>query len=123
MEELLDRWEASGSRLRVMICGLVLANIYSQLHAGASQAQGARAPHANQWAEKAIRRFQSVVDEAADMGAVAVHGQAMTGLGAVWASLGRREQARQALERGVELLEQVHATAYLSEARKRLAAL
>jgi len=123
MEELLDRWQAAGCRLRVMICGLVLANIYSQLHVSTSQAQEAPDSPASPWADKAIQRFQAVVDEAADMGAVAVHGQAMTGLGAVWASLGCRDQAQQTLERGIELLEQVHATEYLSQARKLLAPL
>jgi class 3 adenylate cyclase/tetratricopeptide (TPR) repeat protein len=121
MEGLLERWKATGSRLRVMICGFVLGNIYSQLHARTSQGEESpTAPPENQWAEKAIQRLQYVVDEAAEMGAVDLHGRAMTGLGEVLASLGRREQAQQAICRGIELLEQVNATEYLSQARKLL---
>jgi hypothetical protein len=104
-----------------MICGFVLGNIYSQLHARTSQGEESpTAPPENQWAEKAIQRLQYVVDEAAEMGAVDLHGRAMTGLGEVLASLGRREQAQQAICRGIELLEQVNATEYLSQARKLL---
>jgi class 3 adenylate cyclase/tetratricopeptide (TPR) repeat protein len=124
MEALLDRWKADGSRLRTLICGLALANGYSQLHANASQAAKAHDPPAKgEWAEKAIQWFQAAIDESAAMGAVALHGRAMFGLGEVLASLGRREEARQAMARSIELLEQVNATDHLIKARNRLAAL
>jgi class 3 adenylate cyclase/tetratricopeptide (TPR) repeat protein/energy-coupling factor transporter ATP-binding protein EcfA2 len=124
MAQLLERWKASGSRLRSNICGLVLANAYSQLHFKVSQGREApAAPNESVWAEKAIQQLQFVIDEAADMGSVALHGRAMAGLGKVLASLGRREQAQQALVRGIELLEQVNATEYLSQARQDFAAL
>jgi class 3 adenylate cyclase/tetratricopeptide (TPR) repeat protein len=124
MEELLEKWKADGCRLRVMICGLVLGTIYSQLHA--RMAQGRKSPVAppeNKWAAKAIQRLESVVDEAAEMGAVALHGRGLLGLGGVLASLGRRDEAQQALVRGIELLEQVKATEFLNQARMRLEAL
>jgi predicted RNA polymerase sigma factor len=47
----------------------------------------------------------------------------MTGLGEVLASLGRREQAQHAMVQGIELLQQVNAAEYLSQARKLLATL
>jgi class 3 adenylate cyclase/tetratricopeptide (TPR) repeat protein len=121
MEALLDRWKADGSRLRTLVCGIVLAGVYSRLHANASQAAiTANPPPETQWAEKAIQRFQTVVEGAADMGALAVHGRALFGLGEVLASLGRREEARQAATRSIELMERVNATEHLIQARKRL---
>ena len=121
MEELLEQWKAAGSRLRVMICGSVLANIYSQLHVGASHRKDAPVTSDESiWSKKAIQQFQFVADEAAEMGAAALHGRALFGLGEVMASLGRREEAKRTIIQSIELLEQVNATGYLASARKRL---
>jgi tetratricopeptide (TPR) repeat protein len=121
MEGLLKKWEADGSRLRVVICGFALANAYSQLQAKASQRRDAPVmPSESLWAEKAIQQFKTVADEAADIGAAALHGRALFGLGDVLASLGRQEEAKQAIARSIELLETIHADGHLMQARKLL---
>jgi class 3 adenylate cyclase/tetratricopeptide (TPR) repeat protein len=121
MEGLFEQWKTDGSRLRTVICGFVLAGAYSQLHAQASQSGKAPdTPDESQWAGKAIQLYQAVIDEAADMGAVALHARALSGIGAVLASSGRREQARQTLTRGIELLESIQAANHLVQARKLL---
>ena len=97
------------------------SSAYGGLHAQASQSEKAPdTPDESAWAGKAIELFQTVIDEAADMGAVALHGRALSGMGSVLASSGRREQARQALARSIELLETIHADGHLMQARKLL---
>jgi tetratricopeptide (TPR) repeat protein len=77
-------------------------------------------PSESLWAEKAIQQFRTVADEAADIGAAALHGRALFGLGDVLASLGRQEEAKQAIARSIELLETIHADGHLMKARKLL---
>jgi class 3 adenylate cyclase/tetratricopeptide (TPR) repeat protein len=124
METLLAQWKTDGSRLRVMTCGYVLARAYAQLCEKALQISGLPdSPAASDLAGKAIGWFKVCADQAAQMGARSMQGQALTGLGKTLASIGRRDQARDALTRSIALLEEVEATGHLELARDHLAAL
>jgi tetratricopeptide (TPR) repeat protein len=124
MELMLSQWKADGSRLRMLTCGFVMARIYSKLYAGAKRAsKEPDAPQMDAWAQKAIHWFQTSIGEADDMGAVAIHGQALSGLAYVLALQGHKNRARESLARSIELLEQIDATDHLKQARNQLAAL
>jgi tetratricopeptide (TPR) repeat protein len=124
MELMLSQWKAAGSRLRILACGFVMARIYSKLYADAKRAsKEPDAPQMDAWAQKAIHWFETSIDEASDMGAVAIHGQALSGLAYVLALQGHKDQARASLVHSIELLEQIDATDNLKQARNQLAAL
>jgi class 3 adenylate cyclase/tetratricopeptide (TPR) repeat protein len=124
MESLLDKWKAEGSLVRVMTCGFIMARTYAHLVESALQEKASSANGGiDQIAGKAIHWFHDCIAQAAQMGATATQGQALLNLGRTLALLGRRDQAREALNQSIVLLEQVEAGAYLSQAREQLAPL
>ncbi len=124
MELHLSQWKADGSRLRVLACGYVMARVYGRLYAGARQTSNQPDdPQVNAWAQKAIHWYRTSIDAASEMGAAAIHGQALSGLASVWALSGRPDQAREALLQSIELLERIDAKDHLKQVREQLAAL
>jgi hypothetical protein len=82
METLLEKWRAAGCRLRCLTCGYVMGRVYFLLYQGALQAAGRPEPtRVDQLAAKCIHWFQTCESDARDMGAGALEGQALLGLG------------------------------------------
>ncbi len=124
MEALLSKWQAAGCRLRVLTCGYVMARVYSQLLEGAMQtADSPDSLHMKNLAAKSIQWFQNCITEAADMGASAMEGQALLGLGRTFGLLGQPDQAREVLSQSIDLLDRASATVHLKNARDLLASL
>ena len=124
MESLLASWQAAGARLRVLTCGHVMARVYALLFQGAMQTtENPDSPHVRSMAEKCIQWFQSCISEARDMGARAMEGQAMLGLGSAYDTLGDAGQAKNSIAKSIEILQQVKASHHLAEARNLMAAL
>ncbi len=124
METLLEQWRAGKCRVRALTCGYVMARVYSQLYEKALPASGQPdcAP-VDDLADKAIGWFETCIREAAQMGAVAMQGQAWMGLGKTFALMGRKNQAQETLTKSIELLEKINATEHLKQARLELSAL
>jgi class 3 adenylate cyclase/tetratricopeptide (TPR) repeat protein len=118
METRLERWKRSGSRLRCMTCGYVMAGVYLRLLRESIKTTGGRGSlQTSQFADKTIAWFRSCITDANDMGASAMHGQALLGLGHTWIILGKPDEARQALTQCMRLLEQSNAEEYLKQAK------
>jgi class 3 adenylate cyclase/tetratricopeptide (TPR) repeat protein len=117
METRLASWTRAGDRLRCLTCGYVMANVYSMLYekalqndtSEASQMTAAMARKSQQW-------FQTCIAEAEEMGAKAMQGQALLGLGNLLAAMGYPDQARKALYQSHDLLERSRADTYLQRA-------
>ncbi len=124
MEMLLARWKADGSRLRTLTCGYVMARVYALLCQGVGQTTGEKdSPQARRMAEKCIHWFQTCISEAKEMGAHAMEGQALKGLGNFHAVMGDVHQARPILIESVEKLKKISATRHLKEAEALIASL
>lgn len=118
MEMRLEQWRQSGSRLRCLTCGYVMAGVYLQLLKESIQTTGGRGSlQTSQFADKTIAWFQSCIADAKDMGADALHGRALLGLGHVWTVLGKSDEARLALTQSMGFLERSNAEEYLEQAR------
>ncbi len=124
METLLAQWKATGSRLRVLTCGYVMARVYALLCQGAKQtAEKTDSLQVRQMGDQCIHWFQTCIAEAKEMGAHAMEGQAMMGLGSVHAIMGAVDQARAILIECIEKLKDVNATHHLKEAETLLESL
>ncbi len=124
MEALLNKWQAAGFRLRTLTCGYVMARVYSQLIEGAMQtADIPDSLHMKNLSAKSIQWFQTCITEAADMGATAMEGKALLGLGRTFALLGQPDQAKEVLSQSIDLLDRASATVLLKNARDLLASL
>ncbi len=118
METLLAQWLAAGCRLRLLTCGYVMARVYALLFQGAMQTSDGKAPsHVRPLADNCLRWFQSTVSEAREMGAKAMEGQALLGLGHALALLGEPDQARSNLIQCIEILNKINATSHLQHAK------
>ena len=118
METLLAEWKSSGSRLRCLTCGYVMAQAYYQVFQGAMQAAGdPESPQVVALADQSIMWYRTCVADAEDMGAQAMHGQSLLGLGQVLADLGQSNQAREVLARSIDLLESTGAGLHLKKAK------
>jgi hypothetical protein len=67
-------------------------------------------------ARKSQQWFQTCIAEAEEMGAKAMQGQALLGLGNLLAAMGYPDQARKALYQSHDLLERSRADTYLQRA-------
>lgn len=124
METLLTQWQADGCRLRIMTCGYVMARVYALLYQGARQtADSPDAPQIRPMADSCIQWFQTCISEAKEMGALAMQGQALMGLGNAYIELGKIDRARQCLTESIDILEKVNASHYLLGARGMLESL
>jgi class 3 adenylate cyclase/tetratricopeptide (TPR) repeat protein len=121
METRLARWKASQERLRCLLCGSVLANVYSVLYEKArhdSTLEGSQ--RASDMARKSQQWFHTCIAEAKDMGAGTMHGQMLLGLGNLLLIMAEPDQARRALHQSKDYLERSRADAYLKKAEALL---
>ncbi len=117
MESRLAQWKQAGGRLRCLTCGLVMANIYFMLYEQAGQNDTAEGRQgAADMARKSQQWFQTCIAEAEHMGANALQGQGLLGLGNLLAAMGQPDQARGTLYRSKDLLERSRADAFLVKA-------
>ena len=123
METLLAKWQAAGYRLRCLTCGYVMARVYALLYQGAIQTTGqAESPKVQAMADNCIRWFQTCLSEAREMGALAMEGQVLMGLGNALTMLDERDQAQTLLQQSVDVLENVGADHHLEQAKASLKA-
>lgn len=121
METRLEQWKQSGSRLRYLTCGYVMAVVYFRLLRESIQTTGSRASlQTSQFADKTIAWFRSCIVDANAMGANAMHAQALLGLGHTWIVLGKPDEARPTLTQCMRLFERSNAQAYLKQAEALL---
>lgn len=114
METCLANWHQAGARLRCLLCGYVMANVYLMLYEKAKQNDTSNASQmAAAMAHKSQQWFQTSIAEAEDMGANAIQGQALFGLGNLLAAMGKPDQARKAVYQSHDLLKRSRADAYL----------
>jgi tetratricopeptide (TPR) repeat protein len=116
METRLARWKRSGERLRCLLGGSVMANLYSTLHemAGPNDIlEGV--PGAAEMARKSQQWYHTCIAEAEDMGAGAMHGRMLLGLGNLLVAMGKPDQARRVLGQSKNFLEQSRADVYLEK--------
>jgi class 3 adenylate cyclase/tetratricopeptide (TPR) repeat protein len=124
METLLEKWRAAGCRLRCLTCGYVMGRVYFLLYQGALQAAGRpESPRVGQLADKCIRWFQTCVSDARDMGARALEGQALLGLGKALAIMDKPEQAVEILNQSVDVFTKAKATFHLKQAKAAIESL
>ena len=121
MESLLAQWQADGCRLRGLSCGFVLARVYGLLWQNALQTPESEQVHP--LSEKSLHWYEHCVSEAREMGARAMEGQALMGLGNTLALMGQHEEAVQMLNQSVRVLQQTGSSHHLQEARASLEAL
>jgi tetratricopeptide (TPR) repeat protein len=116
METRLANWSRAGDRLRCLTCGCVMANVYLMLYEKASQDTASEdSQKAAAMAHKSLQWFQTCITEAEDMGANAMQGQALFGLGNLLAAMGKPDQARKALYQSHDLLERSRSGTYLEK--------
>jgi len=121
METLLARWNDAGSRLRYLTCGHVMARVYSLLLRQALQADGRRdAPKTRGLAEKSMHWFQTCIAEAKAVGARAMEGRALLGLGKTMAAMDQPAQAAEILNESIAILTRINAPYYLREAQSAI---
>jgi class 3 adenylate cyclase/tetratricopeptide (TPR) repeat protein len=117
METRLAHWKRSGGRLRCLLGGSVMANLYSTLYVMAGQndtSEGAQG--AAEMARKSQQWYHTCIAEAETLGAVAMQGRMLLGLGNLLVTMGKPEQARRALGQSKNFLEQSRADVYLEKA-------
>lgn len=124
MEAMLAQWQATGCRLRTLTCGYVMARVYARLFQEAMQINAS--PQSSQpgaMAARCVQWFQTCVREARDMGAKAMEGQALLGLGQVLAAMDEPARARERLNQSLDVLDQANASHHLEQARASLESL
>jgi hypothetical protein len=100
-----------------------MARVYALLYQGAIQTTGqTESPKVQAMADNCIRWFQACLSEAREMGARAMEGQILMGLGNALAMLDERDQAQTLLRQSVEVLEKVAANQHLEQAKASLKA-
>jgi class 3 adenylate cyclase/tetratricopeptide (TPR) repeat protein len=118
METMLAQWQAAGCRLRALTCGYVMARVYALLFQKALQTGDNReSPQVRAMAGECIQWFQTCVTEAREMGAQAMEGQALLGLGQALAVLGEPERAIRRLNQSIDILDQANASHHLEQAK------
>lgn len=118
MESLLAQWQTTGCRLRILTCGYVMARTYALLFQRAMETtRDPDSPQTRTMADKCNQWFQTCISEAREMGAHAMEGQALLGLGNALAVLGKPDQARKTLNQSVEILGKAKASSHLQQAR------
>ena len=118
MESLLAQWQTTGCRLRILTCGYVMARTYALLFQRAMETtRDPDSPQTRTMADKCNQWFQTCISEAREMGAHAMEGQALLGLGNALAVLGKPDQARKTLNQSVEILDKAKASSHLQQAR------
>ena len=118
MESLLGKWQTAGCRLRCLTCGYVMGRVYLLLYQSALQAVGRPASKpAERLADKCIHWFQTCVSEARDMGAAAMEGQALLGLGKALAMMDQSDQALDSLKQSMDVFVELQATSHLELAK------
>jgi class 3 adenylate cyclase/tetratricopeptide (TPR) repeat protein len=120
MENRLASWNRAGDRLRCLACGYVMANVYLMLYEKSRQNDTSENSLAAAMAHKSQQWFQTCIAEAEDMGANAMQGQALFGLGNLLAATGKPDQARKALYQSHGFLERSRADVYLERANALL---
>jgi hypothetical protein len=70
-----------------------------------------------QLADKCIDWFQTTLSQARELGAAALEGQAMLGLGQAWAMMNRSDQAADMLNLSIDIFSRLNATSHLEQAR------
>jgi class 3 adenylate cyclase/tetratricopeptide (TPR) repeat protein len=124
METLLAQWQEAGSRLRTLTCGYVMARVYALLYQGAKQASdNPDSRHCRHKAESCINWFQTCISEARKMGAHAMEGQALMGLGSAHIVMEEVDQAKAILIDSIEKLYKINATHHLKAAMALLESL
>jgi class 3 adenylate cyclase/tetratricopeptide (TPR) repeat protein len=124
METLLAGWKAAGCRLRCLTCGTIMGRVYFLLLQEALRTTGSPdSPPNLAMADKCIAWLQTCLAEARAMGARAIEGQALLGLGKALAATGKPDQAGEILNRSMDVLAEVGALHHLEEAQAAIASL
>jgi tetratricopeptide (TPR) repeat protein len=118
MERFLAQWQQAGCRLRYLNCGYVMARVYALLLHRSARFEGQAEPSQTQaLADRCLHWFQICIAEAGDMGATAMEGQALLGMGEVLAMMGKKKQAAATLDQSIQILERAKAGHHLKRAR------
>jgi class 3 adenylate cyclase/tetratricopeptide (TPR) repeat protein len=121
MEQLLEKWEGAGCRLRFLTCGFVMARVYTQLLYLTDQPPGQEATEQSAvFFQKALRWYRSCIDTAQDLGAVGMQGRSFLELGDLYLAADNPETALDAYQKCIALFEQCDARVYLQHAREKL---
>lgn len=121
METLLAQWHTGGCRLRCLTCGYVMARAYLLVLQRSVQTAGKEvSPQKNLMSDKCMYWFQTCISEARDMGAHAMEGQALLGLGQILAMMGKADQAAKVLKQSVDIFLKADASHHLEQARATL---
>jgi class 3 adenylate cyclase/tetratricopeptide (TPR) repeat protein len=124
METLLTQWKDTGSRLRTLTCGYVMARVYALLYQGAKQSSGTpNSLRTRQMAEKSINWFETCISEAEQMEAHAIQGQALMGLGGIHIIMEEVDQAKAMLIESIEKLKTINAAHHTKDAQALLESL
>jgi class 3 adenylate cyclase/tetratricopeptide (TPR) repeat protein len=122
MENLMKRWLSAECKMRCLSGGLILAQVYALM-----LEQGLQAPERMQpdrsIADRCVHWFQTSIKDARKLGAEAMEGQALLGLGPVLALLGDTREAQKTIKQSIEVFEKINATHYLKQAELAIKAL
>lgn len=121
MEQLLEKWEGTGCRLRYLTCGFVMARVYTQLLHLADQQPGPEAADRSaKLLQKALKWYRICIDTAEDLGAKAMKGRTFLELGDLHLTAGKHEAALDAFQESAALFEQSNAEVFLQRVREKL---
>jgi class 3 adenylate cyclase/tetratricopeptide (TPR) repeat protein len=124
MEEVLTAWGKSGNRLRLTLCGHILAKFYlSTIEQGDGQQLGARSQSPDDLLQQTRHTLLAHCRTAEQIGATALQGQILLSLARVCLRCGAAAQAGEALRQAAGLFEACDAEAYRQETRQALSAL
>ncbi|BBO89764.1 AAA family ATPase [Desulfosarcina ovata] len=118
MESLLAQWKATGCRLRYLTCGYVMAGVYARLLQAARQTtENMDASQIKRTSDQCLHWYRTCISEAREMGALAMEGLSLLGLGKTLSIMEQPDQAAKLLEESMECLSKTGATVHLEAAR------
>lgn len=124
MEDVLTTWGKSGNRLRLTLCGHILARFYLSLIEQAKDVPlPGRFPNPEDLLQQTRHTLLVHLRAAQEMGAVAIQGQILLSLTRVHQRCGATGQAREALSQAADLFAKCGAEAFQKEAENALSAL
>jgi class 3 adenylate cyclase len=124
MEDVLTTWGKNGNRLRLTLCGHILAGFYLSLIEQAKEVPlPGRFPNPEDLLQQTRHTLLVHLRAAQQMGAVAIQGQVLLSLARVHQRSGATGKARGALSQATDLFAKCGAEAFQKEAENALSAL
>ncbi len=121
MEQLLEKWDTAGCRLRYLNCGFVMAQVYAKLIGMTGQAPDREATDRSAALyQKALRWYRACIDTAQALGTTAMQGRTFLELGDLYLTVDNPDDAKGAYQKSIALFEQSDAGMYLQHARVKL---